>query len=191
MQRTHAMWATDQQQQRMQRRAMAWMVGVAVSVVVALVLGAPTGGTAGDDQDSPCAGLTGACFGLCTAADAVGCFEDASTPECLVLLGNLEKHKCEGVTCSCAGLQADSITWSDAFETTICQFDGSGDVIILNKDFSVLDVTEEDGAEVCILQSAFSHSVPRPLTTDAERAACNASLRQIAATDMVTCIPNP
>jgi hypothetical protein len=91
---------------RGRRGPRAWMVGVALSVVAALVLGLPAMGRAGgdddgDDHDFPCKGLKGTCFGLCLAEVIARCDEKPDTIICRLLERQQRLHKCTEPTEGC------------------------------------------------------------------------------------------
>jgi hypothetical protein len=179
-------------------RTSVWTVGVVLSVVVALVLGAPTGGSAdGGDDDSPCKGLHGVCLGLCTAADALGCQDNEPDRPlirlvCRNLEKKLEKFDCEippPVTCPCEGLENPPAVWGDAFPTGECNLVNDGTLFVLTNRVSNTDGTLNvfSTGECILFRGPANPQVSRDGLTDLEVAACEASLRQIALNDGVTC----
>jgi hypothetical protein len=79
-------------------RSVWWTLGLGL-VVLALLLGAPTVGTAeqdpdGDDLDFPCEGLQGICLGLCVAEEIAQCDENPDTIVCRLLKRQLKVHQC-------------------------------------------------------------------------------------------------
>jgi Protein of unknown function (DUF1554) len=79
-------------------RSVWWTLGLGV-VVLALLLGAPTVGTAeqdpdGDDLDFPCEGLQGICLGLCVAAEIAQCDENPDSIVCRLLKRRMKVHQC-------------------------------------------------------------------------------------------------
>ena len=176
----------------------AWTVGLALSVVVALMLGIPTMGSAEDDHDFPCKGLKGNCFGLCLAAEIVRCDEKPDTISCRLLQRQLKAHKCTEPPpldpfCPCvregdAGTEPFTL-WDHTYQTARC-FSLEVGTLELASNASGFGLGVEDPGEGrakgCYVRLPNGLRAGISIGSD-HYAACRASLISIAAADDVTC----
>ena len=187
----------------MHLKTRVWTAAVVLSVIVPSHAWDAAVGTAqnvqdGGDTDFVCKDLKGICFGLCTAADVVGCFEESPIAVCRLLEKKLEKRGCGGfppspAICPYEGQTAGGVTWSDAFEVRedTCISSGASEnaLVVEDKDGHQLVAGTSDGDSFCQMTGDDESSTV--LVTEPELKACLASLREIAGNDGEPCPSEP
>jgi hypothetical protein len=175
-----------------QLRSVGWTLGLGLVMIVALGLGAPPQVAA----LSPCEGFSGVCHGQCQAALAQGCFENPDTRQCGRHEEQWNQLNCPGTPpwvppdqdCPCEGLTTGNATWSDAFATTRCQVFSDGSVKLTGRQNQSLSTnTGTNVGNECDITASGGLTFVSPLSA-AQFDACNASLRQIAASDIISCV---